>query len=49
MPSHLPKPSLIPKPAKTADMISISRTGSYGGYDFSRERLKEGRLSAGKA
>ena len=45
----LPKPSLIPESAKTADMICISSKGICGGNDFSRARLKEGRLSAGKA
>jgi hypothetical protein len=45
----LPKPSLTPEPAKTADMNSISGMNLCGGNDFSRARLKEDGFSAGKA
>jgi hypothetical protein len=41
----LPNPSLITKPAKTADMISISSKGLCGEDDFRGLRDKESIIS----
>ncbi len=48
MADTLPKPKLIPKLAKTADMISISSKGHCGEDDFRHLRLKETRLPGRK-
>jgi len=42
--AHLPSPSIIAEPVK----IPISSLGICGEDDFSRARLKEGRLSDGR-
>jgi hypothetical protein len=46
---NLPNSSLIPEPAKTADMISISSKGLRGEEDFRYQRLKKAMLAEGKA